>query len=219
MNFVLRVYACWGDWDTETDLEPHENQTGFRNPLSPGPLSSSYISPWRGHNVYQNPSRLWVCSIEPYVPKADRAKDGENPLFERLHHQPSCTPTRVGRLSDCLLFGSRTRTLHYQAKICDIDQLTIKTLMLSDTMLTSSFPSSRTGLDDEQVPANERQPLLQNQTSMSSQKLPPWRQYLTANVSRNWAETVLLLCYFITGLLDSASISVWSSFVSMQTGN
>lgn len=29
---------------------------------------------------------------------------------------------------------------------------------------------------------------------------------------------MLILCYLITGLLDSASISVWGSFVSMQTG-
>jgi len=42
---------------------------------------------------------------------------------------------------------------------------------------------------------------------------------MVAEVSRDWADIVLILCYLITGLLDSASISVWGSFVSMQTGN
>jgi len=45
-----------------------------------------------------------------------------------------------------------------------------------------------------------------------------WRKKLMANVHRDWADVVLLLCYIITGLLDSAAISTWGSFVSMQTG-
>ncbi|KAL2136476.1 hypothetical protein VTI74DRAFT_3495 [Chaetomium olivicolor] len=45
------------------------------------------------------------------------------------------------------------------------------------------------------------------------------RKHLMAEVSRDWADIILILCYLITGLLDSASISVWGSFVSMQTGN
>lgn len=45
-----------------------------------------------------------------------------------------------------------------------------------------------------------------------------WRRHLTADVNRDWADLVLVLCYLVTGLLDSASISVWASFVSMQTG-
>jgi uncharacterized membrane protein YoaK (UPF0700 family) len=42
---------------------------------------------------------------------------------------------------------------------------------------------------------------------------------MMVNVHRDWADLVLLMCYIITGLLDSASISTWGSFVSMQTGN
>ena len=41
---------------------------------------------------------------------------------------------------------------------------------------------------------------------------------MAVNVNRDWADVVLLLCYIITGLLDSSSISIWGSFVSMQTG-
>lgn len=45
------------------------------------------------------------------------------------------------------------------------------------------------------------------------------RSSLTADVNREWADVILILCYLMTGLLDSASISIWGSFVSMQTGN
>ncbi|KAK9784316.1 hypothetical protein SCARD494_13012 [Seiridium cardinale] len=61
---------------------------------------------------------------------------------------------------------------------------------------------------------DEEQALLGQSASKSS-----WRSYLTANVHRDWADLILLSCYFITGLLDSASINTWGSFVSMQTGN
>ena len=47
---------------------------------------------------------------------------------------------------------------------------------------------------------------------------PSWRKYMMANAHRDWADVILLGCYAITGLLDSASISTWGSFVSMQTG-
>jgi len=43
-------------------------------------------------------------------------------------------------------------------------------------------------------------------------------KYMTANVSKSWGDLTLLGCYIITGLLDSASVQVWGSFVSMQTG-
>jgi hypothetical protein len=41
---------------------------------------------------------------------------------------------------------------------------------------------------------------------------------MNANVSKNWADLVLLYGYIITGLLDSSATMVWGSFVSMQTG-
>jgi hypothetical protein len=41
---------------------------------------------------------------------------------------------------------------------------------------------------------------------------------LDATIDRKYGDLILLLCYFVTGLLDSASISKWGSFVSMQTG-
>jgi hypothetical protein len=41
---------------------------------------------------------------------------------------------------------------------------------------------------------------------------------MMADVNRSWGDVILVLCYLITGLLDSASISIWGSFVSMQTG-
>ncbi|KAL1835325.1 hypothetical protein VTK73DRAFT_5772 [Phialemonium thermophilum] len=64
---------------------------------------------------------------------------------------------------------------------------------------------------------DEEQPLLGN--GNSKPRMSRIREKLTADVDRNWADVVLVLCYLVTGLLDSASISIWGSFVSMQTGN
>ncbi|GAP91932.1 putative duf1275 domain protein [Rosellinia necatrix] len=61
----------------------------------------------------------------------------------------------------------------------------------------------------------EQQPLLGIGPSFKS----AWRNSMMVDVSRDWADLVLLVCYIVTGLLDSASISTWGSFVSMQTGN
>lgn len=70
-------------------------------------------------------------------------------------------------------------------------------------------------------PVDEEMPLLPNHSSPTKTPvtlISRCRRHLRADVSRDWADVVLVLCYFITGLLDSASISYWGSFVSMQTG-
>ncbi|KAM5347417.1 hypothetical protein ACJ41O_010422 [Fusarium nematophilum] len=45
-----------------------------------------------------------------------------------------------------------------------------------------------------------------------------WRRRFVIDARRDWADIMLLGCYIITGILDSASISTWGAFVSMQTG-
>ncbi|KAF2198992.1 hypothetical protein GQ43DRAFT_457470 [Delitschia confertaspora ATCC 74209] len=65
---------------------------------------------------------------------------------------------------------------------------------------------------------NEETPLLMK----SSNPVPIWdafKKHVTVDVSREWADVVLLFCYIITGLLDSSAVFIWGSFVSMQTGN
>ncbi|KAJ8128666.1 hypothetical protein O1611_g4967 [Lasiodiplodia mahajangana] len=62
---------------------------------------------------------------------------------------------------------------------------------------------------------DEEQPLLGDGLSLKSR----WRDNMMTNVCRDWADLILLACYVVTGMLDSASISTWGSFVSMQTGN
>ncbi|CBX96985.1 hypothetical protein IAQ61_008070 [Plenodomus lingam] len=51
---------------------------------------------------------------------------------------------------------------------------------------------------------------------LSAQSL---KKHFQADVTKNWADLVLLFCYIITGLLDSSAVFIWGSFVSMQTGN
>lgn len=63
-------------------------------------------------------------------------------------------------------------------------------------------------IDDE-----EQQPLLGGRSTKSK-----WRNEMMTDIDRDYADIILLACYVVTGLLDSASISTWGSFVSMQTG-
>lgn len=44
------------------------------------------------------------------------------------------------------------------------------------------------------------------------------QKHFSVNVNKKWGDLALLGCYIITGLLDSASVFIWGSFVSMQTG-
>lgn len=69
--------------------------------------------------------------------------------------------------------------------------------------------------DSDNIP-DEESPLLRKPPSPSI--LSRWRKSMGAGVSRSWADLVLLLCYVVTGLLDSSSTQVWGAFVSMQTG-
>lgn len=43
--------------------------------------------------------------------------------------------------------------------------------------------------------------------------------HFAQDVTDSWADTILLVACFITGITDSAVFNVWSCFVSMQTGN
>ncbi len=62
----------------------------------------------------------------------------------------------------------------------------------------------------------ERAPLLGKQEDSSIGKR--FREHMTCNVSTAWGDIALLGSYIITGLLDSCSLFIWGSFLSMQTG-
>ncbi|CAA9963654.1 Duf1275 domain protein [Pyrenophora teres f. maculata] len=71
---------------------------------------------------------------------------------------------------------------------------------------------------------DEETPLLGRNGAATGGKSGKWSathlsSYMGSNVNRNWADVVLILCYVITGLLDSSAVFIWGSFVSMQTGN
>ncbi|KAF2742980.1 hypothetical protein M011DRAFT_497146 [Sporormia fimetaria CBS 119925] len=55
-------------------------------------------------------------------------------------------------------------------------------------------------------------------TDASSPAVETWKHH-QSNINKEWGDLVLLYCYLITGLLDSAATHIWGSFVSMQTGN
>lgn len=69
---------------------------------------------------------------------------------------------------------------------------------------------------------DEEQPLLNGSTIREAPApkalVTRIRKAANAEIRRDWTDVVLIFCYIITGLLDSASISIWGSFVSMQTG-
>jgi Protein of unknown function (DUF1275) len=56
------------------------------------------------------------------------------------------------------------------------------------------------------------------QTNGKKSRLSSWKKYLAQDVDESWADLILLLTCFISGLVDSAVFNVWSCFVSMQTG-
>ncbi|KAL2813966.1 DUF1275 domain protein [Aspergillus granulosus] len=68
---------------------------------------------------------------------------------------------------------------------------------------------------------NETSPLLGHgaRHASSSSTLDRLTTHLTTQISPQHADLLLLLCYTITGLLDSSAVFIWGSFVSMQTGN
>ncbi|KIW28945.1 uncharacterized protein PV07_04797 [Cladophialophora immunda] len=45
------------------------------------------------------------------------------------------------------------------------------------------------------------------------------RLWLTSDIDTRWADTILLACFFVTGMVDSVAFNTWSCFVGMQTGN
>ncbi|ROW06865.1 hypothetical protein VMCG_04079 [Cytospora schulzeri] len=80
----------------------------------------------------------------------------------------------------------------------------------------SSSTLTRNASDEEQPLLNGRVANGHNSKSSLTSRM---RAAARVEVKREWADLVLILCYVITGLLDSSSISIWGSFVSMQTGN
>ena len=62
-------------------------------------------------------------------------------------------------------------------------------------------------------------PLLPNGASKpNSSYLSRARKHFSQELSPSWADIMLILHCFVTGLLDAAVFNVWSCFVSMQTG-
>ncbi|PYH92386.1 DUF1275 domain protein [Aspergillus ellipticus CBS 707.79] len=68
-------------------------------------------------------------------------------------------------------------------------------------------------------PAQESDPLLGPRTGAKASPLSRFNRHLRTEVNPRRGDLLLIGCYVITGLLDSAAVFIWGSFVSMQTGN
>ncbi|PWY69091.1 hypothetical protein BO70DRAFT_365902 [Aspergillus heteromorphus CBS 117.55] len=68
-------------------------------------------------------------------------------------------------------------------------------------------------------PAQESDPLLGPRYGAKDSPLSRLRRHLRTEVNPRRGDLLLICCYVITGLLDSAAVFIWGSFVSMQTGN
>lgn len=44
------------------------------------------------------------------------------------------------------------------------------------------------------------------------------RRYMFFNIDRSWTDLILILCGFVSGLVDGLSFTFWNSFSDMQTG-
>lgn len=89
----------------------------------------------------------------------------------------------------------------------------------------------------EGQPRDEEQAVVTNAQTASATESPPHtqqnektylarrnpgnrlKQHLNANVDPKWADTILITCFYVSGLVDSVAFNVWACFASMQTGN
>jgi uncharacterized membrane protein YoaK (UPF0700 family) len=91
------------------------------------------------------------------------------------------------------------------------------TINPAETAATTASDGARTSQDG--AFSVENNTLLGGIPKPPATQLSRLQSYLHQDISTSHGDLILLACYAITGLLDSSSISIWSSFVSMQTGN
>jgi uncharacterized membrane protein YoaK (UPF0700 family) len=98
-----------------------------------------------------------------------------------------------------------------------------RALNYKETAINCNMNSSMVNRDNERQYLaengdSERQPLLST-ASRSRTSLNEFHGFMTSDISTTYGDIALLAFYVVTGLLDSSSISIWNTFVSMLTGN
>lgn len=53
---------------------------------------------------------------------------------------------------------------------------------------------------------------------VSTAKMQKTRQYLETELDPRWMGSVIIVCFFTSGLIDSVAFNSWNCFVGMQTG-
>ncbi|EXJ86660.1 hypothetical protein A1O3_03613 [Capronia epimyces CBS 606.96] len=90
----------------------------------------------------------------------------------------------------------------------------------SSLTLTNPPHSTPTASRDTSV---ERQKLARqarpNQLNMLSKLRGSVHNYLSQELDGSYMSVVIILCFFISGLIDSVAFNSWNCFVDMQTGN
>ena len=80
------------------------------------------------------------------------------------------------------------------------------------TLSSGTSRAAGTMTQDRDAEAEDAPLLGQKQSATTA------RRYLTKNIRVDYAYLPLLVCCFLTGLIDAASYNAWTVFMGMQTG-
>lgn len=162
-----------------------------------------------------------LVNTKPVLPHRERVKDSRLPSTLQTHSPPLLRrlppPFLPTQLPPPNIIHTHTHIVRENLPRSSLRINPPSSFKMSQTngygtVVRHSAPATTNHVDDE-----EHQPLL-NGGPRPKSLVTRVRKAAKAQVKRDWADVVLIFCYIITGLLDSASISIWGSFVSMQTG-
>ncbi len=76
--------------------------------------------------------------------------------------------------------------------------------------------------DDTEHRNASQQPTGEAQTAVKNSDSPSFprhvQRHMVVEIDTRWADLVLILCFFVSGLIDSITYNTYSCFASMQTG-
>lgn len=82
-------------------------------------------------------------------------------------------------------------------------------------VVTTDISPTSTNVDSESQALNGH---TANGNGKATPRTTRFRRYMAQDVHEDWADVILIILSFISGMVDSAVFNTWSCFVSMQTG-